>query len=170
MIAVDELERYLEQRTEAGTFSGVVLITQGDSQLFAGPYGYASRSWKVPNSLDMRFDSASVTKFFTSVAILQLIDQGLLAFDTRVIDFLRLQDTAISHDVNVYHLLTHTSGIADDADEESGEVYADVWKTRANYSVLETVDFLPQFAYKPANFPPGQGCRYCNCSYVLLGC
>lgn len=169
MIAVDELERYLEQRTEAGTFSGVVLITQGDSQLFAGAYGYASRSWKVPNSLDMRFDSASVTKLFTSVAILQLIDQGLLAFDTRVIDFLRLQDTAISHDVNVYHLLTHTSGIADDADEESGEVYADVWKTRANYSVLETVDFLPQFAYKPANFPPGQGCRYCNCSYVLLG-
>lgn len=169
MIAVDELERYLEQRTEAGTFSGVVLITQGDSQLFAGAYGYASRSWKVPNSLDMRFDSASVTKLFTSVAILQLIDQGLLAFDTRVIDFLRLQDTAISHDVNVYHLLTHTSGIADDADEESGEVYADVWKTRANYSVLETVDFLPQFAYKPANFLPGQGCRYCNCSYVLLG-
>jgi CubicO group peptidase (beta-lactamase class C family) len=65
--------------------------------------------------------------------------------------------------------LTHTSGIADDAEEESGEVYADVWKTRSNYAVIETADFLPQFAYKPPNFPPGQGCRYCNCSYVLLG-
>src|SRR5205085_4754387 len=108
-------------------------------------------------------------KLFTSVAILQLIDQGLLAFDTQVVDFLGLQDTAISHDVIVYHLLTHTSGIADDADEESGEDYADIWKTRANYAVLETVDFLPQFAYKPPNFPPGQGCRYCNCGYVLLG-
>ena len=169
MIDADELERYLQQRTEEGTFSGVVLITQGDSQLFAGAYGYASRSWSIPNRLDMRFDSASVTKLFTSVATLQLIDQGLLTFDTQVIDFLGLKGTAISHEVNIYHLLTHTSGIADDADEESGEDYADVWKTRANYSVVETVDFLPQFAYKPSNFPPGQGCRYCNCSYVLLG-
>jgi len=35
--------------------------------------------------------------------------------------------------------------------------------------VTETADFLPQFIHKPPNFPPGQGCRYCNCGYVLLG-
>jgi len=110
-----------------------------------------------------------VTKLFTAVATLQLIDRGLLAFDTPVIDFLGLQETAITRAVNVFHLLTHTSGIADDAEEESGEVYADLWKTRANYTVTETADFLPQFAHKPPNFPPGQGCRYCNCGYVLLG-
>jgi CubicO group peptidase (beta-lactamase class C family) len=169
MISPHELNRYFQQRTEQDVFSGVVLITQGSSQLFAGAYGYASRSWKVPNTLTMRFDSASVTKLFTSIATLQLIDRGLLAFDTPVIDFLGVQGTAITRAVNVFHLLTHTSGIADDADEESGEDYADIWKTRSNYTVIETVDFLPQFAYKPPNFPPGQGCRYCNCSYVLLG-
>src|SRR6266699_1162699 len=169
MISPDELERYMQKRAAQDAFSGVVLITQGSSQLFAGAYGYASRSWKVPNTLTTRFDTASVTKLFTSVATLQLIDRGILAFDTPVIDFLGLQDTAISRAVNVFHLLTHTSGIADDVEEESGEVYADVWKTRSNYAVIETADFLPQFAYKPPNFPPGQGCRYCNCSYVLLG-
>jgi CubicO group peptidase (beta-lactamase class C family) len=159
----------MQQCAEQDAFSGVVLITQGSSQLFAGAYGYASRSWKIPNTLATRFDTASVTKLFTAVATLQLIDRGALAFDTQVIDFLGLQGTTISHEVNVFHLLTHTSGIADDAEEESGEVYADVWKTRSNYAVIETADFLPQFAYKPANFAPGQGCRYCNCSYVLLG-
>ena len=170
MISSDELEQYMQQRMEQDCFSGVVLITQGSSQLFAGVYGYASRSWKVPNTLTTRFDTASVTKLFTAVAILQLIDRGVLAFDTPVIDFLGLRDTAISHEVNVFHLLTHTSGIADDVEEESGEgVYADIWKTRSNYAVIETADFLPQFAYKPPNFAPGQGCRYCNCSYVLLG-
>jgi len=169
MISPGELERYFQQRTEQNAFTGVVLITQGSSQLFAGTYGYASRSWEVPNTLTTRFNTASVTKLFTAVATLQLIDRGLLAFDTPVIDFLGLQDTAISRAVNVFHLLTHTSGIADDAEEESGEDYADIWKTRANYAVTETADFLPQFAYKPPNFPPGQGCRYCNCSYVLLG-
>lgn len=169
MILPDKLERYFRQRAEQDAYSGVVLITQGSSQLFAGTYGYASRSWNVPNTLATRFDTASVTKLFTAVATLQLIDRGLLAFDTLVIDFLGLQDTAISRAVNVFHLLTHTSGIADDADEESGEVYADIWKTRPNYAVTQTADFLPQFAYKPPNFPPGQGCRYCNCGYVLLG-
>ena len=170
MISSDELERYMQQRAEQDYFSGVVLITQGSSQLFAGAYGYASRSWKVPNTLTTRFDTASVTKLFTAVATLQLIDRGALAFDTPVIHFLGLQDTTISHDVNVFHLLTHTSGIADDAEEESGEgMYADIWKTRSNYAVIETADFLPQFAYKPPNFAPGQGCRYCNCSFVLLG-
>ena len=170
MISPDDLERYMQKLAAQDAFSGVVLITQGSSQPFAGAYGYASRSWKVPNTLTTRFDTASVTKLFTSVATLQLIEQGVLAFDTPVIDFLGLQDTAISGAVNVFHLLTHTSGIADDVEEESGEgVYADVWKTRSNYAVIETADFLPQFAYKPPNFPPGQGCRYCNCSYVLLG-
>ncbi len=165
----DEFERYLRKRAEQDAFSGVVLITQGSSRVFSGAYGYASRSWKVPARLTTRFDTASVTKLFTAVGTLQLIDRGLLAFDTPVIDFLGLRDTTIADSVNVFHLLTHTSGIADDADEVSGEDYADIWKTRANYSVTETADFLPQFAYKPPNFPPGQGCRYCNCGYVLLG-
>ena len=73
MIA-DELEGYFQQCADREAFSGVVLITQGSSQLFAGTYGYASRSWKTPNRLTTRFDTASVTKLFTAVATLQLID------------------------------------------------------------------------------------------------
>jgi len=86
-----------------------------------------------------------------------------------VVDFLALEHTAIARDVNVFHLLTHSSGIGDDCEEEDGEVYEDLWKTKSNYSVTTTKDFLPQFIHKPANFAPGRGCRYFNCSYVLLG-
>lgn len=130
-----------------------MLITQGSSQLFAGTYGYASRSWKTPNRLTTRFDTASVTKLFTAVATLQLIDKGFVAFETSVVAFLGLWDTAISREVNVDHLLTHTSGIADDAEEEDGEEYADLYGTIPNYAITETADVLPQFAYKPPNFP-----------------
>ena len=35
--------------------------------------------------------------------------------------------------------------------------------------MTKTADFLPQFVDKAPNFPPGQGCRYCNGGYVLLG-
>ena len=169
MIVQDELDHYFQTLEKEHKFSGVVLITQGDRRLYAGAFGDASRAWKIPNNLDTRFDTASITKLFTAVATLQLIDQKLLAFDTRIIDLLGLTGTAISNEVTVYQLLTHTSGIADDAEEEDNERYEDVWKSKPNYSVTTTADFLPQFAHKPANFPPGQGCRYCNCGYVLLG-
>jgi CubicO group peptidase (beta-lactamase class C family) len=163
------LDRYFVDLEADDRFSGAVLITRGGSQLYAAAYGYASRAWKVRNGLDVRFDTASITKLFTSVATLQLIDRGALALDTGAVEFLGLEDTAISEEVTVFHLLTHSSGIGDDCEEEAGEVYEDLWKTKPNYSVRATADFLPQFVHKPANFPPGQGCRYCNCGWILLG-
>jgi CubicO group peptidase (beta-lactamase class C family) len=163
------LDEYFRDRAAQDLFSGAALITQGATRLYASAYGYASRAWRVPNNLDTRFDTASVTKLFTAIATLQLIDRGLLTFDTPVVERLGLEDTPLSRDVTVRHLLTHTSGIGDDADEEAGERYEDLWKAKPNYSVVETRAFLPQFVNKPANFSPGEGCRYCNCGYVLLG-
>ena len=75
----------------------------------------------------------------------------------------------LSSEITPYHLLTHTSGIADDADEEAGERYEDLFRERPNYSVTATADYLPQFVGKPPNFASGEGCRYCNVGYVLLG-
>jgi len=169
MNTVETLDQYFRALEAQEAFSGVVLVTQGDCELYAAAYGYASRAWRIRNTLDVRLDTASITKLFTSVATLQLIDRGALAFDTGAVDFLGLQDAAISPDVTVFHLLTHSSGIGDDCEEEDGEVYEELWRTKANYSVTATADFLPQFIHKPANFPPGQGCRYCNCSWILLG-
>ena len=169
MLDVTSLDDYFRDLERQDRFSGAVWIGRGDEPLFTGAYGIASRAWKIPNTLDTRFDTASITKLFTAVATLQMIDQGRLAFDTRAIDFLELTGTSIAREVTVFQLLTHTSGIGDDADEEAGDSYEAVWRTRPNYSVTETADFLPQFAHKPPNFPPGQGCRYCNCGYVLLG-
>ena len=163
---LDQLFQELEGKDE---FSGVVLITKGEAEIYSGAFGYASRTWKIRNDLDIRFDTASITKLFTTTAILQLIDKKLLAFETSAIEYLGLEGTKISKEVTIFHLLTHTSGIGDDCEEEAGEVYEDLWKTKPNYSVRNTEDFLPQFIYKEPNFSPGEGCRYCNCSFVLLG-
>jgi CubicO group peptidase (beta-lactamase class C family) len=164
-----DLDSHFGGLEKQNRFSGVVLITQGAEQRYAGAYGFASRAWKVRNGLQVRFDTASVTKLFTAIATLQMIDQGYLQFDTRAVDFLGLANTSISRDVTVFHLLTHTSGIGDDVEEEDGEDYEDLWRTRPNYAILQTADFLPQFIHKPPNFPPGEACRYCNCSFILLG-
>jgi CubicO group peptidase (beta-lactamase class C family) len=168
-VTPEAFERHLRDLEAADAFSGVVRITVGGEERFAGAYGFASRPWRVRNTLETRFDTASITKLFTAVATLQQVDVGAFGLDTSAIGYLGLEGTAISPDVTVRHLLTHTSGIGDDADEEAGERYEDVWRDRPNYSVREAVDLLPGFVHRAPNFAPGQGCRYNNCGYVLLG-
>lgn len=164
-----DLDPFLRERADRHDFAGVVLVQAGDEVLFSGAYGPASRRWPVPVTEETRFDVASVTKLFTSVAVLRQVAAGALDLDASIGRYVDLSATAISEDVTLRHLLTHTSGIADDADEEAGESYEALWEQRPNYAVTTTADFLPQFAHKPASFAPGAGCRYCNCGYVLAG-
>jgi CubicO group peptidase (beta-lactamase class C family) len=153
----------------ANGFAGAIRISAGQDVIFSGAYGPASRRWPVPVTEETRFDVASVTKLFTSVAVLQEVAAGVLDLDVPITAYVDLTGTTISDRVTLRHLLTHTSGIADDADEEAGESYEDLWRDRANYTVTQTADFLPQFAFKPPLFEPGAGCRYCNCGFVLAG-
>lgn len=150
-------------------FAGVVLIRDGNRTIFESATGLATQRWGVPNALDTRFDTASITKLFTSVAVLQQVGKGNLDLETSIHHYVDLEGTAIGIDVTLLHLLTHTSGIADDADEESGENYEDLWRETPNYSVLQTTDFLPQFVNKPPLNAPGVECRYNNAGYILAG-
>jgi CubicO group peptidase (beta-lactamase class C family) len=164
-----DFEAVLARLADETGFSGAVVVTQGGEQVFAAAYGYANRAWRAPCTLDTRFDTASVTKLFTAVATLQLVERGAFGLHSSMTGYLELEGTTISPAVTPYHLLTHSSGIADDADEEAGERYEDLWVSEPNYSVTETADHLPHFVTKPPNFAPGEGCRYCNVGYVLVG-
>ncbi len=163
------LDDWLRSRAGDEQFSGVVLVQRGVETLFAGAYGPASRRWPVLNTMETRFDTASITKLFTSVATLQLVGEGRLSLDAPITEIVDLAGTTISPEVRVRHLLTHTAGLADDADEEAGEDYEALWVDRPVNSVIQTRDFLAQFAYKPALFNPGERCRYCNVGYILVG-
>ena len=73
-VVLDKYFGELEQRDE---FSGVVLITNGQSKLYSGLWLCQPRQ-EGREHAGTRLDTASITKLFTSVATLQLIDRGLL--------------------------------------------------------------------------------------------
>ena len=150
-------------------FSGSILIADRDEVAFTAASGFANRDFQILNKTDTRFDTASVTKTFTAVATLQLIEMGEIDFDTRITGLIDLSGTKIPSDVTIRHLLSHTSGIADDADEEAGEDYAALFIDKPNYSIRNCSDFLPQFAYKEPLFKAGTNVRYNNCAFILLG-
>ncbi len=116
-----------------------------------------------------RFDVASISKLFTSVAVLQLVAAGSLDLDASIHEYADLASTAIDPSVTLRRLLTHTSGIADIAEEDEGENYAEVFRVVPCHTIVTLRDFLPLFARKPPHFAPGSGSRYCNAGYVVAG-
>lgn len=95
--------------------------------------GYSHIGHKVENNVLTKFDTASITKLFTAVSIFQLVEKKLLSLNDKVLDIIDIGETTISKEVTIYQLLTHTSGIGDDADEEAGEKYEDIWKEKPSY-------------------------------------
>lgn len=165
----DKIQSLFDQYYQEHHFSGAGLVKRNDTPIFEGAYGLAHRGFKVPNHIHTMFDTASVTKLFTAVSILQLVDQGKLRLDDPITEIIDLSGTKIPSDVTLRHLLTHTSGIADDADEEEGESYEELFVSKPNYSIRNCADFIPQFAYKEPKFKAGTNVSYNNCAYVLLG-
>jgi len=150
-------------------FSGVVRVTRGTQALVETATGEASPRWGVANALDTRFDTAGITKLFTSAAILQQVSKGNLDLETSIHHYVDLENTAIPIGVTLLHLLTHTSGIADDADEEAGESYAEIFRSTPSYTLTTAQDFLPLFAHKKPYDEPGVESHYSNAGYILAG-
>lgn len=162
---VSLVDRYASEES----FSGAVLVTRGEEELLLAARGLAHRGFGIPNVPETRFDTASLGKLFTAVAVFRLAARGVLGLEERITEIVDLSGTRIPPAVTVAHCLTHTSGIADDADEEAGEAYEEIWKSRPCYAVRETADFVPQFAHKEPMFEPGTRSRYNNCAFVLVG-
>ncbi|HEX2947559.1 MAG TPA: serine hydrolase domain-containing protein [Clostridia bacterium] len=150
-------------------FSGVIRLSRPGGMLYEEAFGSANRDWNIPNRIDTRFNTASISKVFTACGILKLAEKGLLKLDDRLAEHLKFEGEPFSRDITLYHLLTHSSGIADDADEEAGENYEDIFIDKPNYSFRRATDLVRNFIGKKPVFSPGGGCRYNNAAYVLLG-
>ena len=167
-----DLSELLDRVCQNEPFFGVVLVSNDEGEdIFVRCCGYANRPWKVANSRDTRFRIASVGKMHTAVAVLQLVERGLLSLEAGIVQLLELEDTRISNRVTIRHLLTMTSGIADWIDESptSRWNWESLKRTTPPYLLREAADYLPLFVNRQPRFPPGESWAYCNANYVLLG-
>ncbi len=156
--------------------TGVALAIDRDGEvLFDRAVGLANGETQTPLSPTDRFRIYSITKAFTAVLVLQLVDDGVLALDDTVTDW--LDDPAVSRIPNVdqitlRQLLTHTSGVYDYFAEDSpfwqdaylGEEadWSRVWTPAELLAYADGANHAPDFA-------PGEGVRYSNTGYILLG-
>ncbi len=161
----------LSTKNNADEFSGVVLIQRGEEKLIHLAQGYANLAWEIPNQLDTRFRTASITKMFTAVAVLQLIEAGKLTLETKLVSLLGLEKTKIPSDATVQHMLTMTSGIADWFDESGNweEDWATLCRENPLYLFLQNEDYLPLFTGSAPISALGEKHQYNGAGFILLG-
>lgn len=166
---IQAFDQMMESFLERELFSGVVLLARDGHPLYQKSCGEASRMYGVPNRMETRFATASITKMFTAVAVLQMIEAERLNWRTPVVPYLDLQNTTIPESVTVSQLLTHTSGISDYTDDEDPLEFENLWKTIGPCSVDSPSKLLPFFMDKEPERAPGTGFDYNNAGYILLG-
>lgn len=150
-------------------FSGVFYVKDDNEVLIEAASGFSNRAEERLNTVHTRFGIASGCKVFTAVAICQLVENGILSFDTRLKDCLGTVFPYFDENVTIHHLLTHSSGIPDYFDEETMNSFEDLWMSTPMYQMRNSNDFLPLFKNGKMMFKPGERFHYNNAAFIILG-
>jgi len=155
----NNIENYFGGLEDKKKFSGQLLVSIKGEKVISKGFSMANYELDVPNTNKTKFRICSITKQFTVVLIMQLVENGLLSLNDTLNKY--IEDYPKGDKVTIHHLLTHTSGIPDYTD---GEEYEKIFK-RTSHTVEELINHFKSFAYE---FEPGEKFSYSNSGYTLL--
>jgi CubicO group peptidase (beta-lactamase class C family) len=139
-----------------------VLVRHNGRTVFERGYGVCDLRSMTPIDKYTDFRLASFTKQFTAMAVMLLVHDGKLRYDERLTEAFP-EFPAYGRAITIYHLLTHTSGLADYEDLMAGHR----WTPAHQLQDEEVLRLLEQQA--AGKFAPGTSWSYSNSGYVLLG-
>jgi CubicO group peptidase (beta-lactamase class C family) len=158
---LDEVHAYVSRLGDANKFAGVVLVERKGAPEFLHAYGMANKERGVKNTANTRFNVGSITKSFTAVAVMQLVEVGKIGLDDPMSRYLPAFPPDIADRVTVRHLLRMESGYGD---------YFGSPVFQARRPVMRTLDdFLDVFTDFSLDFEPGTDRQYSNTGYAILG-
>jgi D-alanyl-D-alanine carboxypeptidase len=158
------LEKWAASQVEYRDQPGVSLgIVHGRDLIWAAGFGMSDRAARTPATPKTLYRIASITKLFTSTALMQLRDAGKLSLDDPVAKFIpgfKVGDPFPDDPpVSIRHLLTHTSGLP-------GEAAFPYW-TDHDFPTIEAVLAALPSQVKP--FATETRYRYSNLGLALAG-
>ena len=156
-----ELDRIISSEFKAQEPGGVVLIAQRGQILYKKAFGMANLELNVPMKEEMVFNIASMTKQFTAIAVLQLMEQGKLSLQDEITKY--LPDYPINgQKITIENLLTHTAGIPASPPEAMKLL-------QGERRLITLPEIINTFKTRPLEFAPGTKMVYSNNGYILLG-
>jgi CubicO group peptidase (beta-lactamase class C family) len=152
---VDELFAAYDRADAPG--ASVLVIKDGRVALRRA-YGMADLEAGVPATEQTNYRLASLTKQFTAMAVMLLVEDGRMGLDDRVGKHLP-GFPAYGRDVRIRHLLTHTSGLAD---------YEDFVPDTQTVQLTDRDVLAILQRAKGTIAPPGPAYHYSNSGYAVL--
>lgn len=160
----DALQNYLDSQRDPDDPAVAIAVWTPDAT-YSAATGVVELDGD-PATVDSRFRLGSVSKTYTAVVILQLVEQGLIDLDAPISDYLPpevIDDLNGAADVTTRQLLTMTSGLP----EYLADEFYDAVDSDPSYT-WTPLDALT-FAYgEPSTFAPGTDFEYTNTNYLLL--
>lgn len=157
----EALRQAFQQYAELEQFSGSVLIAQGDDILLAGGFGLASSELNVPATRDNRYVIGSMSKVFTAVTAMLLVEEGLLDLDQPVVEIWQGFEDPSETGITLRQLLSHTSGL------NHWNAVDDflMSRSRLEWDAREIVNL---YAAEGLRFEPGEDMRYSSLGFMLV--
>lgn len=154
-----DLDSLYQSLAKTGSFNGCVLIAEDGKPIYEKAFGYANFEIKKPLNNQTIFELASVSKQFTSMAIMQLHQKNKVNYDD---DITKYFPTLNYKGITIDNLLHHTSGVP----EFLGWTDKEISTSQVNYNS----DILSALIKnkKTPNFKTGEKFEYSNTNYVLL--
>jgi D-alanyl-D-alanine carboxypeptidase len=159
-VAAPTYAAYVNEIYRADVPGATYIVTKDGKPVFRGAMGLSNAAQKRALQPDDVLRIGSVTKQFTAVAILMLMEEGKLQLTDSVTTLLPGYP-ATGKDVTVEHLLTHTSGIPSFTDMQSYQL--------GKSKKTSMQDIISRFKNEPLQFAPGSQWKYNNSGYFLLG-
>jgi CubicO group peptidase (beta-lactamase class C family) len=160
-VANKGIQQLMENSIESGGAGMAVIAIHKGKTVFLGARGMANIELSVKLSPQSAFRIGSITKQFTTAAILLLEEQGKLAIDDPLSKY--IDDFPTDNKiVTISQLMSHTSGINNYTNNQ------ETMEKRIQTPV-ELDDMLTLFAKEPMLFSPGESMQYSNTGYILLG-
>jgi|GEM_PF-6326369 len=153
-----------------GVLGTIVQIDISGKESLQAALGYFDLSRKRLVAPKDRFIIGSITKTFTATLVLQLVEEGAVEIDGRIIDYFPLDwaevfsNVKYGDEITVGHLLGHRSGIYNAMTYESFVERVTPDPSR-RWSPLEIVRMIPE---GEPDFRPGESFKYSNQNYLLL--
>ena len=154
------LDSFFNSLNKYNQINGSVLVAENGNVIYKKTFGFADFENKTLNDDNTKFTLASVSKVFTSTAILQLRDKGKLKLDD---PFIKYFPGFPYQGITIRNLLSHTSGLPD------YNLYEDQINKNPN-KIFSNKDILPSLKLwnKPLSFEPGEKWEYSNTNFCLL--
>lgn len=155
LMKIDSLLTYLNSNNK---FMGQLSIREGNNLIFEKAYGYADVDSKTKANEQTKCKIGSISKTFTAVMIMQLVEERKLKLDTKLDKFYpQIKNATI---ITLHDLLHHRTGIVDYLNADTTTV------PTKNYSKEEMIAKISSYN---SLFEPNSKFEYSNSNYYLLG-